>query len=125
MKSKRGFASDNNSGIHPRILESIRKVNIGHRIAYGDDPETASAVENFKQHFGKDIDVYFVFTGTGANVLGLKAVTESFQSIICTEVSHLNEDECGAPEYFSGCKLETIKTDNGKISPGDISSISV
>ena len=70
MKSKRGFASDNNSGIHPRILESIRKVNIGHRIAYGDDPETASAVENFKQHFGKDIDVYFVFTGTAITLLG-------------------------------------------------------
>jgi threonine aldolase len=121
MENIRGFASDNNSGIHPRILESINKVNTGHMMAYGGDPVTASAVDNFKKHFGKDIDVYFVFNGTGANVLGLKTVTESYQSIICSAVSHLNEDECGAPEYLSGCKLETIKTDDGKISPGDIS----
>jgi threonine aldolase len=121
MEGKRGFMSDNNSGIHPRILESIQRVNTGHRKAYGNDPETASAVDNFKRHFGEDIDVYFVFNGTGANVLGLKTVTESFHSIICSEASHLNEDECGAPEYFSGCKLETIKTEDGKISPGDIS----
>lgn len=120
MESRRGFASDNNSGIHPRILESIKKVNTGHRIAYGDDPVTASAIDKFKLHFGDDIDVYFVFTGTGANVLGLQAVTESFHSIICSDVSHLNVDECGAPENFSGCKLETIPTSDGKISPEDI-----
>jgi threonine aldolase len=120
MASERGFASDNNSGIHPAILESIKKVNTGHRIAYGDDPVTKLAVNKFKQHFGKDIDVYFVFTGTGANVLGLQAVTESFQSVICSDVSHLNVDECGAPENFSGCKLETIQTSDGKILPSDI-----
>ena len=111
----RGFASDNYSGVHPAIMEAILSANVGHVPAYGDDPYTRSAKARFKEHFGDDIDVYFVFNGTGANVLGLKAATRSHHSIICAKKSHINLDECGAPEAFSGAKLLPVKTDDGKI----------
>lgn len=116
MKKSKGFASDNYSGTHPKILEAIQKANLGHASAYGNDEYTARAIKKFKEHFGKDIDVYFVYNGTGANVLGLKAVTESFNSIICAETAHLTVDECCAPEKFTGCKLLTVPTNDGKIS---------
>ncbi len=116
MKISKGFASDNYSGVHPKLLEAIQKANVGHAGAYGNDEYTARAVKKFKEHFGKDVDVYFVYNGTGANVLGLKMVTESYNSIICAETAHLNVDECDAPENFTGCKLLTVPTDDGKIS---------
>jgi len=115
-KISKGFASDNYSGTHPKLLEAIQKANLGHASAYGNDEYTARAVKKFKEHFGKNVDVYFVYNGTGANVLGLKAVTESFNSIICAETAHLNVDECCAPEKFTGCKLLTVPTNDGKIS---------
>lgn len=113
---QRGFASDNNSGVHPRILEAINNVNHGHTIAYGDDPITYKAVDKFKQIFGNDIEVYFVFIGSAANVLGLKALTQPYNAIICSETAHINVDECGAPERFTGCKLLTVPTTNGKLT---------
>jgi threonine aldolase len=113
----RGFASDNNSGIHPRILKAIDDANHGHFVAYGDDPFTKSALDRFKEVFGSSAHAYFVFTGTGANVLGLKAICSSHESVICTSVSHLNVDECGAPEHFIGVKLLAVATEDGKLSP--------
>jgi threonine aldolase len=119
MNTNRGFASDNNSGIHPDILQAIEKANAGHVIAYGDDPITAKAENIIRQHFG-ECDVFFVLTGTGANVMGLAAVTTPFNSIICAETAHINVDECGAPERFSGCKLLPVETRNGKITTKSI-----
>ena len=113
--NKRSFASDNNAGVHPEIIKAIKAANEGHVIAYGDDPITARAVKLFQKHFGPDIAVYFVFGGTGANVLGLKAITRSHQAIICAETAHVNVDECGAPENFTGCKLLAIPTSDGKL----------
>jgi len=113
--AKRSFASDNNAGVHPEMIEAITAANEGHVVAYGDDPFTARAVKVFQKHFGKDIAVYFVFGGTGANVLGLKAMTNSYEAVICAETAHINVDECGAPEKFTGCKLLTIRTPDGKI----------
>jgi threonine aldolase len=69
----------------------------------------------FKKHFGDDIAVYFVFGGTGANVLGLKAITKSHQAIICADTAHVNTDECGAPEKYTGCKLMDLPTPDGKL----------
>ncbi|MCK4655085.1 MAG: low specificity L-threonine aldolase, partial [Candidatus Cloacimonetes bacterium] len=83
---------------------------------YGDDIYTKRAIKKLKEHFGEEIDVYFVFNGTGANVLGMKQVTDSFNSIICAETAHINVDECGAPEKFTGCKLLTVPTEDGKIT---------
>jgi threonine aldolase len=116
MKPARAFASDNNAGIHPRILEAIAAANYGHVVAYGNDPYTQGAIESFKQHFGPDIGVFFVFNGTAANCLGLKALTESYNAVICAEASHIYTDECGAPEKFTGSKLIPIPTPHGKLT---------
>ncbi len=108
LKPSRSFASDNNAGVHTKVMEAIARANDGHVIAYGDDPYTARAVKKFREHLGKDVEVFFVFGGTGANVLGLKAGTESHHAIICAETAHINVDECGAPEKFTGCKLLSV-----------------
>ena len=113
--AKRSFASDNNAGTHPEMIEAIKAANKGHVIAYGGDPITARAVKVFKKHFGRDVAVYFVFGGTGANVLGLKAITKSHHAIICADGGHVDYDECGAPEKFTGCKVISIPTTNGKL----------
>ena len=118
--AKRSFASDNNAGVHPEVMEAIRAANEGHVVAYGDDPFTERAVKVFQKHFGKDIAVYFVFGGTGANVLGLKAIANSYEAVICAETAHINVDECGAPEKFTGCKLLSARTPDGKLRPEQI-----
>jgi len=123
MQNKRGFASDNNSGVHPQIFEALLNANISHCIAYGDDQYTHHAEEVFKMHFGSQSKTYFVFLGTGANVLSLKSITDSFHSIICAETAHIQVDECGAPEKFTGCKLLPVPTKNGKITPQSIKSL--
>ncbi|MFZ0299650.1 MAG: low specificity L-threonine aldolase [Candidatus Sulfotelmatobacter sp.] len=112
----RSFASDNNAGIHPEILEAIARANQGHVVAYGDDPYTRSAVKRFEEHFGPDIAVFFTFNGTGANVLGLQALTQSFQSVLCSDYAHIYCDECGAPEKHIGCKLIPLPHQDGKIT---------
>ena len=114
--TKKSFASDNNSGVHPDILKAISRANIGHAQAYGDDEYTKIADKKIKEHFGKNIDTFFMFNGTAANVLGLKAMTSSFNSIICAEVAHINTSECNAVEIFTGCKLLTVPSKDGKIT---------
>jgi threonine aldolase len=116
MKPSRSFASDNNAGVHPEVLKAISAVNQGHVIGYGDDAYTDSAVRLFKRYFGSDIEVFFVFNGTAANCLGLKALTNSYHAVICAEAAHIYVDECGAPEKFTGCKLISIPTENGKLT---------
>jgi threonine aldolase len=113
--NKRGFASDNNAGVHPEILKAIEHANSGHTIAYGDDPYTEKAKEQIKTLFGNECEVFFVFIGTAANVLGLDAVTQAYHSIICSETAHIHVDECGAPEKFTGCKLLSVETPDGKL----------
>jgi threonine aldolase len=113
--SKRNFASDNNAGVHPEIIKAIKAANDGHVVAYGGDPITARATKLFQKHFGQDIAVYFVFGGTGANVLGLKAITKSYHAVICADTAHVHFDECGAPEKFTGCKLLLLPTPDGKL----------
>ncbi len=117
---KRGFASDNNAGVHPEILKYLEVVNEGHAVGYGDDPVTEGAIALFRQEFGEDIDVFFVFNGTGANVLALSSLTHSFNSVICVETAHIQVDECGAPEKFTGCKLLPVPSSDGKITPESI-----
>lgn len=116
MKPARSFASDNNAGVHPEVLKAIADANHGHVVGYGDDPYTEAAVKQFEKHFGADIEVFFVFNGTAANVLGLTALTRSFHAVICTEAAHIYTDECGAPEKFTGCKLIPIAAPDGKLS---------
>ncbi|TFG88553.1 MAG: low specificity L-threonine aldolase [Candidatus Atribacteria bacterium] len=115
MVAKRGFASDNNAGVHPEILKEVESSNAGHVIGYGSDPYTESAAGLFREHLGKDTETFFVFTGTAANVLGLSCVTRSWHSIITAFTAHIEQDECGAPEKFTGCKVLTVDTTDGKI----------
>jgi len=115
-KPTRNFASDNNAGVHPEVLEAIARANQGHVVAYGDDPYTGSAVRKFEEHFGTDIAVFFTFNGTGANVLSLQSLTRSFQSVLCSAYAHIYTDECGAPEKHTGCKLIPLPHQDGKIT---------
>ncbi|MBS0650954.1 MAG: low specificity L-threonine aldolase [Verrucomicrobia bacterium] len=112
----RSFASDNFAPVHPRIMQAIIDCNEGHQRAYGADEMTQEAVRLFQEEFGNDCDVYFVFNGTAANVLGLKTIAHSHQTVFCSNVAHINVDECGAPENYTGCKLIVLPEQNGKIS---------
>jgi threonine aldolase len=118
--NSRFFASDNCSGIHPQILEAIAKANEGHTKGYGYDTFTSDAEKAFKILFGEDIDVFFVYSGTAANVLGLESCMRSFEAVICSDVAHIHTDEAGAPERFLQSKLITLPSKNGKIAPDQI-----
>jgi threonine aldolase len=116
MKPIRSFASDNNAVVHPEVLEAIRHANEGHAVGYGDDPHTESAVGKFREQFGADVEVFFVFNGTAANTLSLQALTRPFHAVLCPELSHIYTDECGAPEKFAGCKLVPLPAPEGKLT---------
>jgi threonine aldolase len=116
MKPARSFASDNNAGVHPEVLQAIAAANQGHAVGYGDDPCTEAAIRKFKRHFGADIEVFIVFNGTAANCLSLKALTNTYHAVICAEAAHIYTDECGAPEKFTGCKLIPLPTREGKLT---------
>jgi threonine aldolase len=115
-QAARGFASDNNAGVHPEVIDAIARVNQGHVRAYGDDLYTRSAIKKFEEHFGPDIAVFFTFNGTGANVLSLQSLTRPFHSVLCSDYAHIYTDECGAPEKHTGCKLIPLPQENGKIT---------
>lgn len=117
---KRGFGSDNHAGIHPQIFKSLSLANIEHTPSYGTDEWTENAIAEFRKHFGSEALVFFVFNGTAANVTALRAMTKPYQSVFCSDVSHINVDECGAPEHIAGCKLIPIPSTNGKISVEDL-----
>jgi threonine aldolase len=116
----RSFGSDNHSGVHPRVLEAIAAANADHAVAYGEDPWTRKAEETFKRVFGPEAEVFFVFNGTAANTLALSAMLRPFEATVCAETAHIQNDECGAPERFTGAKLLTIPSDDGKIDPAGI-----
>ena len=114
---KRGFGSDNHSGISPEILKAIADANVDHALAYGDDEWCIRTEELFRQHFGPQAKVYFVFNGTGANVLNIDAMCRSHEAVVCAETAHINVDECGAPQRVVGCRLLTVDTPDGKLTP--------
>ncbi len=122
MSPARTFASDNNSGAHPAVLAAIAAANTGHMHAYGDDPYTEHAVEVLRGHLGAQADVFFVFNGTGANVVCLSALLKPYQAVICPATAHIATDECGAPERFTGSKLIGVPTADGKLRPADITA---
>lgn len=110
------FSSENFDKTHPEILKALINSNTGFAASYGKDDDTAKTVELFKVAFGtKEIDVFFCFNGTGANNFALSSITKKYNSIFCSDVSHLYVDESTAPETFTGCRLYPVKTNNGKI----------
>jgi threonine aldolase len=115
MKPSRSFASDNNAVVHPRYWRPSGAPTRGIG-GYGDDPHTESAVGKFRDQFGADVQCFFVFNGTAANVLSLQALTRPFHAVLCPEFSHIYTDECGAPEKFTGCKLMPLPAPEGKLT---------
>lgn len=114
----RSFGSDNNSGVHPTIMDAIIKSNIDHAIGYGDDKWTQEAKEAVRHLLNDEtVEPLFVFNGTGANVIALQSCVSSYHSIICASTAHIAVDECGAPAKFTGCALKEIDTPDGKLSP--------
>lgn len=114
---KRGFGSDNHSGISAEVLQAIADANKGHALAYGDD-EYCEKVENiFKEQFGEQAQAFFVFNGTGANTMCIDAMVKSHEAVVCAETAHVNVDECGAPQRIVGCRLLTVPTPDGKLTP--------
>lgn len=114
----RGFGSDNFSGVLPEIFQALEEASYGHQHSYGEDEYSAKAIQDFKNIFGENIEVFFVYNGTGANVLGLSAFLRPYQAVICAETAHINVDECGAIEKQSGSKLLTVPTFDGKLTIG-------
>lgn len=120
MPLRRGFGSDNHSGVHPRILAALAEANQGHAPSYGTDSLTEQAQSVFRHHFGAQAQTFFVFNGTAANVTALQAMTRPFHSVLCSDVSHLAVDECGAPEFFCGAKLLPVPSHHGKLRVADL-----
>lgn len=113
---KKGLASDNYAGVLPEMLEALGEASRSHAKSYGYDEFTEKAKQEFVRHFGGDLDVTFVFNGTGANVLGIGCATQSFNSVLCADTSHLYVDESTAPEIFTGCRVIPLATNSeGKI----------
>ena len=113
----RSFGSDNNSGVHPQIMEALTKANDNHALAYGDDPWTAQAVMDMKACFGESAEPYFVFNGTGANVTAIRACCQPFHAVIAAKTAHIAVDECGAPGFLSGAAVKEVDTPDGKLTP--------
>jgi threonine aldolase len=123
--SARGFASDNQAGIHPAVLEAIARVNEGHAAAYGHDGWTDGMQARFREHFGDAAQAFPVFNGTGANILALRAACRPWEAVICADTAHLNVDEGGAPEAIAGVKLLCVAGIDGKLTPDMVSGAAV
>ena len=121
VEIRRHFASDNYAGICPEAWSALVEANQGHAVSYGDDPWTARAADLIRELFEMHCEVFFVFNGTAANSLSLASTGQSYHSILCHEIAHVETDECGAPEFFSnGMKVLQIPGANGKIDPAGI-----
>ena len=121
IDSRRQFASDNNAGICPEAWAALAEANAGHAVGYGDDAWTKMASDMIRGLFETRCEVFFVFNGTAANSLSLASLCQSYHSILCHEIAHVETDECGAPEFFSnGTKVLLMAGENGKIDPASI-----
>ena len=118
------FASDNTAPICPEAWLALQEANRDAALSYGDDPWTARVCDRVREIFETDCEVFFVFNGTAANALALAQICQSFHSVICHERSHIQTDECGAPEFFTkGSKLLLVGGANGKIDIGEAETV--
>lgn len=117
MAARRSFGSDNHAGADEAVLRALTEANAGDAVAYGEDLWTARATAELAATFGAAGGVFFVFTGTAANVLGISLLLRPYEAVICAESAHLNVDECGAAERILGCKLLTVPAADGKLTP--------
>lgn len=114
------FASDNYAGAHPQVVAAVAAANDGHAVAYGADRWSDQAEALIQRELGEQAQAFFVFNGTGANVLALRAACTPWGAVICSQTAHLNMDETGAPERVGGIKLLTTPTPDGKLVPDDV-----
>jgi threonine aldolase len=119
------FASDNYAGICPEAWAAMEAANRGSMPAYGEDPWTKRAADEFRTLFETDsAEVFFAFNGTAANALALASLCQSYHSVICSASAHVETDECGAPEFFSnGSKLLVVASPDGKLTPALIRNV--
>ena len=113
----RSFGSDNNSGVHPEVMEALALANAGHAAGYGDDLWTQRFEQKIRETFGGQAEGLIVFNGTGANSVALQLLTRPYNSILCAETAHIWVDECGAPCRMTGCQITAIPTSAGKLTP--------
>jgi len=112
------FCSDNATGASPAVLDSLIRANEGHTLPYGDDPLTAAVGDKIRALFETDADVFLVSTGTASNSLALATMTPPYGGVFCHPRAHIEVDECGAPEFFTGgAKLVHMDDDNGLSTP--------
>lgn len=116
------YASDNGGPVHPSVIEALAKANEGYTGGYGADDVTARAVAAVRDVFeAPEAAVYFVPTGTAANALALASYTQPFQTVFCSDTAHIHEDECNAPEFYSGgAKLTLVPTTDGRMAADDL-----
>jgi threonine aldolase len=117
VDSRKSFGSDNHAGAHESVIRALAQANTGDATAYGADAWTGRASAALRAAFGARGDVFFVFTGTAANILGLSLMLRPYEAVICPETAHVNVDECGAIERILGGKLLTVATPDGKLTP--------
>ena len=119
MHSPHTMASDNTSGVHPDVMAALAAANTGHAIAYGSDPWTERATQVVRDLLDA-AEVLFVWGGTGGNVVGLQSMLAPQHAVICPQSAHINVDECGAPERFTGAKLIDLPTPDGKLTADQV-----
>ena len=118
---RRIFTSDNTAGASPEIVQAVTAATAGQDLPYGADRFTASASARFAEIFERDIDVLPVSTGSAANAPSLAALTPPWGSVLCHRDSHINTDECGAPEFFTGgAKLVPLSGDDARIDSAQL-----
>jgi threonine aldolase len=121
--TRRQFASDNYAGICPEAFAALAEANHGHEVSYGNDTWTDKAANLIRDVFETNCEVFFVFNGTSANSLSLASLCQSYHSILCHELAHLETSECGAPEFFAnGTKVLLLPGAVGKVDPNSIES---
>lgn len=114
---RRGFGSDNHSGVHPRIMDALARANIGHVPSYGTDGLTLVCVDMFRKMTTAKCEILFVFNGTAANIVSLASLMRSHNAVLASTVSHLMNDECGALEKIVGARALGVATPDGKLTP--------
>ncbi|MEO6778583.1 MAG: low specificity L-threonine aldolase [Gemmatimonadaceae bacterium] len=122
MQPLPNFASDNWAPAHPEVMDAVVRANHDAAPAYGNDPYTLEAESLIREHFGAAAQPFFVFTGTGANVLSLESCIRAYETVICSDCAHIYTSEWGAPERMTGSKLSPIHTPDGKLSAAGIAA---
>ena len=117
MAERKSFGSDNHAGVHQAVLRAVVEANAGDAVAYGGDTWTGRATGELRRAFRAAGDVFLVFNGSAANILGLSLLLRRHEAVICADSAHINTDECGAAERQLGTKLLTVRAPDGKLTP--------